>query len=368
VVLSQKKFMERLGLVGEDFTGFVNTAATEVGHEHPEHIAEALIDMYKQAVQPPQFVNPEKEEEDAPEGEEADAKESSFEPHTSGAWTLVPLEVKTAGPMGVPMQYQQGESYPPEQEPWEQQNQQILQNPIYPQPGQQGPQMPAQPNGAPAMPAQQRAQQLIQQNQQPEQDPNAFPPMEPSADPAPVWHGAANNPADQPWDRTKEQGGEDSRVKCPECGGDGKTANNSTCEKCHGKGDVANFGGSVTDAVGDDMKSSSWTITTEKGNGDFGGPEPVINKDHKAPSPKDPDYGDTVHPTKHKDPIVPIVMKNRTESDLEEIGPSLKSESLPSAEGLDNSGFSTKTPGGKGPHTKTFNGDGQTTPVTHETM
>jgi len=83
--------------------------------------------------------------------------------------------------------------------------------------------------------------------------------------------------------------------------------------------------------------------------------------------PKDPRsyYGDETHPTKEKDPLDPILMKN--DDERKEIGESnSKSVKLPAATG-DDSGFAT---GGEehGPHTKTFPKGDQTNPVTHETM
>jgi hypothetical protein len=49
-------------------------------------------------------------------------------------------------------------------------------------------------------------------------------------------------------------------VTCPECGGDGKTANAGTCPKCGGRGRVADFGESVLDQLDGKASSVNWQV------------------------------------------------------------------------------------------------------------
>jgi hypothetical protein len=122
----------------------------------------------------------------------------------------------------------------------------------------------------------------------------------------------------------------------------------------------------VNKQKGSSFLVDGWTLTAAS-NTDLGEPEPKMDKSHNGPGePEVP--GEIVR----KDVMLPIKPENRTEHDLEEIGKDADidhetTESLPAASG-DDSGFSTKTPGGKGDHTKTFPKGDQTNPVTRETM
>jgi hypothetical protein len=143
------------------------------------------------------------------------------------------------------------------------------------------------------------------------------------------------NPAE---DKDPDEGKE---VSCPLCGG-----KNSKCSRCHGKGKVADWGESTLDKVADSQNNTG-----------LGGPEPKIDKRLWTPKNLEKIKFDD---TKEKDILEPIIPQN--EDALEEIG-DIKHETLPTAKGLDDSGFAD---GGesKGPHTKTFPKGDQTDPVT----
>jgi hypothetical protein len=413
---SEEEFLERLALVQDDFAGYVLSSAEEVGHENPEHIAAALKDHYRLAATP-KFIDPKIEEEEDPEGEEEDPKTSSL---VTSAWKIeavggdfLPPEQADPSQLGrehpapvVPYQDQQGyagqmpamDPHAPQQRvmgppnpndptmteggaadqgfgmnpqqyaQWEQQDPYRQQfqggvnvNPDQMiQPGQlQNPAVmpandPTQMPQSPAQGAQQPSPGMPQQMQPPTQMGQPMPGQPGTVDPTQV---DPNNPYNNIVAST---------LTCPVCGGTKKQANEEPCTHCAGVGKVENFGNSVVDEVGADIKTSSWSIVAESPAG-FGGPEPVINKEHREPP--EPKPGDDRHPTKHMDILEPTPYRNRDEgNDLNDIGEGhSKTVDLPAATG-DDSGFSTETPGGMAPHTKTFPKGDQANPVTNETI
>lgn len=102
------------------------------------------------------------------------------------------------------------------------------------------------------------------------------------------------------------------------------------------------------------------------GNTDLGGPEPKMDKRLWEPSNLgDPEIADGRWPTERKDMTEPIGPPNN-EHELSEIGEKFtEHQSLPSE--TENSGFQSGGPG-PAPHTDTFGGDGQASPVTRETQ
>lgn len=371
---SEEEFLERLALVQDDFAGYVHMASNEVGHPHPDHIAAALIDHYRLAAGPPQF-------EDVDEGEDEDDESDSkpfkipgkgshqasagspaewrVEAHTVSGWTIEagvnaqpPMRAMSPDPMAgatategdafdagfggldsdaeamvdeLAMQYeQQGMPY---EQALAKAHQELTQH-----------NSPGLGGGQPPMRGQMQSPGTMASTGGPFLAPE---------------HTAAN-PSEQT-DTSPD------KVTCPECGGNGKTANNSTCRKCRGAGKVPNFGDSMVDNVG-----ANYSRTADSGNTGLAGPEPKIDKaEWTRSNPGKPSYDDKIHPTKEKDIIEPIVMTNRDQDghDLSEIG------DIESVE-LDTAGDEPFGTGGEdfGPHTKTFPNDGQTNPVTRETM
>jgi hypothetical protein len=114
----------------------------------------------------------------------------------------------------------------------------------------------------------------------------------------------------------------------------------------------------------DEKKESRFRWAADGDNTGLGGPEPVIDK-NKGTVPKYKEESKR-WPVIEKDPIE--VIKATNDSPLKEIGEKVtEKENLPTATGLDDSGFSD---GGvnKGPHTDQWNNDGQTDPVQSESM
>lgn len=376
---SEEEFMARLSLVSDDFETYVHTASQEVGHDHPEHIAEALKDMYLQAAVPPQFVDPETENnEDADtEDDEASEKSASF---LAGSWTVVAGEAtehyeelrrkyEESGHSADHARDEAGRQVKKEHEDQKREEDGTFSSVEADKKHwiQDAVKKPGQLHKDLGVP---EGEKIPEEKLEEAEHSDSKKVRERAQFAENVKKG--NNPAEQPEERTREQGGEDHKVACPECGGRGKTANNENCPKCHGAGKVRNFGDSMVDNVGADVKSSSWTIIAEEGNDGLGGPEPKMNKDKwTRDNPGQPDDKSKYHPTEEKDPTDPIVMTNRDQDghDLSEIGEkTTEREELPSAEGLDDSGFNTETPGGKGPHTKTFPKGDQTDPVTRDSI
>lgn len=176
--------------------------------------------------------------------------------------------------------------------------------------------------------------------------------------PGPWTDGATGEVLGSAQDTTMQDDDSSRLVSCPQCGGSGKTANQSTCSKCKGKGKVPNFGDSMVDALGE---KDARTAEKGHGNTDLGGPEPTINKHKWTPSaPGEPEVPGHI---KHKDILAPIPARN--DGKLEEIDTKTEKQSLPTQKG--DEPFAT---GGEesGPHTKTF-GDGKAAdPVTRETI
>lgn len=175
---------------------------------------------------------------------------------------------------------------------------------------------------------------------------------------APNFTHGPNDPVMQEVQQAPRRMGSEDMVTCPECGGDGKTANRKQCPKCHGAGQVANFGPSIID---------SSVHTAESGNAELGGPEPKMDK--RLWTPKnvgDPEPDSKYYPNREKDILVP--MKATNEEELKEIGEqTTERKELPTSTNFDDAGYA-KPNMEQAPHTKTFNGDGQVDPVTRETI
>lgn len=228
-------------------------------------------------------------------------------------------------------------------------------------PAQAAPGITAQPQQQAMNPSQMQLQQAMLQQQQAQQ---AGQPGQPgSMQPTPVAPATAPMPGMPPnpvnplltasWTPILSK-----KVPCPSCGGDGKGAGGKTCSKCHGAGKVEDWGNSVLDEL-------SSKKTAGEGNTGLGGPEPKIDKALWTPKnlPEPPVDDSKRNPTKRKDILEPMIYRN--DAPLKEIGESnTKREELPTAKGMDDSGFK---PGGptKGDHTDTWhNNNGQTNPVT----
>jgi hypothetical protein len=377
---SEEEFMERLGLVVDDFTGYVVSASEEVGHDHPEHIAASLKDHYrlaasksadidtdepgedeesepkpkdkKEAADKVEFADPDKEEEDGEDdGPPWAKKDSSTTPDAYSRWRTAKVTAPE-GKQGLPLAEAAGRFpvHDPRQ-PVGTDGPRILEQ----DQGGMGTQWPAansefDPHGDfPAstegpgirMPDGSIVAPNITHN------PDEYP-FDQHLGPM---HQGANNPAEQ-------KGNGSDLVTCPQCGGNGKTANNSECRKCHGKGKVANFGDSMVDNVGADIKTAGETTG-------LGGPEPKIDKAHKAPEK----YKEKSKrwPVKEKDPIEPIIAENRDQEghDLKEIGEQTTERveldsASPNDSGLYDGGET------QGPHTRTFPKGKQADPVTRK--
>jgi hypothetical protein len=151
-------------------------------------------------------------------------------------------------------------------------------------------------------------------------------------------------------------------VTCPECGGDGRQAGVNECEKCHGKGQVPNFGDSMLDAIS--------KTADDSGNTDLGKPEPTMDKRKWTPQnlEQEPANDSERWPTIRKDPVEIIKAENREDEGHipEEINTVTDVQTL---KGTDSdSGFGDAKDGlSKGP-SDWQGGNSQATPVTHETQ
>lgn len=146
-----------------------------------------------------------------------------------------------------------------------------------------------------------------------------------------------------------------AQVTCPDCGGTGRTANRRPCRKCGGRGKIQNFGDSVLDAVA--------KVAEDQNNTGLGGPEFKMDKgEFKRTKPEVPGA------IEEKDILKTILPANTDQPDheLKEIG-DIESVDLPSATGMDESGFAEPKVG-PAPHTDTFGKGNQTTPVTRESL
>lgn len=163
-----------------------------------------------------------------------------------------------------------------------------------------------------------------------------------------------NNPSDQ-----RDESGK--QVPCPQCGGDGKTSNNQECSKCKGGGKVSDWGPSTLDNLNS-------KVAGDGDNTGLGGPSPKIDKSKWTPETvKKYDEESKEHPTKEKDPVVPIKAKN--DDELEEIGEKTTERvDLPAGSEDKGGGFAD---GGetKGDKTKTYpKGKKEVDPVTKESI
>lgn len=402
--VSEEEFDSRLASVQPEMDAYVASACEECGHDQPEHITAALIDTYRVNRRwQPRVAYP-----DYPAPYGAQPADQPIDPAIAqqqqdpglqmpGGQPQAPMapEMQQMQPPIDPMQMQQippvdpmqqqafasegKQSLPFERRSWAApmgyETQQVPPEEFgqfgdelgqgLGMAGQQGP--PADFWGR---------RQFMRENpgyqeEQPWVDGQTAEPVQSmpyqGLESAPSFHGAANNPSDQKDDSNK-------LVKCPECGGSKKTANGEQCPRCDGKGTVHNFGPSMLDNVASVQapRVRQWRpVVAESGNTDLAGPEPKMDKaEWTRSNPGMPEDESKMHPTKHKDPLVPMPMTNRDQDghELSEIGEqTTEHKDLPAADG-DNSGFSTETPGGKGDHTKTF-GDGKhADPVTKATQ
>jgi hypothetical protein len=315
---SEEEFEERLALVSEDFTHIVANSSTEVGHEHPEHIASALKDHYHL------LSKIAKDDEDDPTNVTCDrCKKSYDETQGDGYAGLCPScadatepgekESRMAKPKEddevdfeetpaeedqeddgkppwlkgsrwQPYDVERGDSrsaspkVPKLAAPWEQGYEDVYDrdqrdrldeaaqqseiaaenawknqgfhgadevpaghpdnldyqgDPYGGQPCPHSPNWTTCPTCNPSqeVPGQAGAKDRAHEKYRDQ----IFPSMD-------FRSGAANNPSDQDSDSSH-------LVSCPQCGGDGKTANHSDCGKCHGRGKVPNFGDSMVDAL-----------------------------------------------------------------------------------------------------------------------
>lgn len=327
--VTSEDFDTRLAAVREDFDAHIASACEETGHDQPQHISASLIDHFR--------------------------VERRWQPR--GAAVVAPFDREAGGYRYTPdgpedrptLQEEMGEApasvyntpapvvntYPDTQD----------QRDAYLRGRGLGPQSPAE---------------MVDEYGNPiEYAPHQYGDPEAAFD---EWGGyqdprrAATNPSNQDDDSNKV-------VTCPECGGSKKTANGQPCPKCGGKGVVRNFGDSVLDHV-------AVVKRAETGEAGLGEAEPKMDKRKWTPqNVGNPDPGSRMHPNKVKDPLAPIIMTNRDQDghDLSEIGEQTTTRmDLSDAASDDGSGFSTATPGGKAPHTKTFPKGDQASPVTRD--
>lgn len=362
---NEDEFFERLGLVQDEFAGYISTASTEVGHEHPEHIAAALKDHYRLAVDKVEFEETPEEEQEEKDEEKVAATESISPKKAKKALKKMAKAGRT-WKQAMPLEGEQG-------------------SPLVGQ-NSQG-QYPIQP-GDEAMHTCPKCGSMNHQSNPQTGDPQCLDcgysgspanpyGMEPSPgglypaeDAATVTEGGAfdrgfGHGAAKTADMYSGDHGDstDKEVTCPECGGDGKTAGAKPCGKCKGKGKVPNFGDSILDAY------FGKTAEENQNNTDLDGPEPKMDKRLWTPSaPGKPKYEDGPrHPTEDKD-ITEVIGPMRNDHELSEIhgqGTHFEEKTLPTQDG--DKPFADNNMA-QGPHTKTFNGDGQVDPVTNETL
>lgn len=314
--VTRDEFNARLAAVSDDLNHYVAEACEECGHDHPEHIVSSLIGHF------------ERNRRWQPRGAALDTpfEKASVAPGYRAMGPPDPnsdtLTESDAFDMGFGMT-------PEEYARWEQQD---------PYASQMRPQQAAP--GAAAL-----ADRL---NTRPE------------VDPAYTLEQNRATPWQDPYQ--ERRAADDSHgVPCPECGGDGKTANSGECPRCHGAGSVPNFGDSVLDHI---------AKLADSGNTGLGSPEPKIDKGRWTPQsvPKPAEESSGRWPTREKDIVQPIRAQNRDQDghDLSEIGEQVTElVDLPAAS-ANETGFYD---GGetKGP-TSWQGGDSQATPVTHETQ
>lgn len=333
---NEDEFFERLALVSEDFAGYINMSANEVGYDSPEHTAAALRDHYRLAAGPVQFKKtPEEEQEEEEEDKEGF---SSWSKNASGRrWTP-----RVAGP-----NYQQG---------WD------------PNAGSAGAYggeggTPYEPIGlghCPMCGASVPSSDGVCPNcghdgRNPYGSYNEISDVNHRQRDIGGYGGRDASVGkeslvpfqqDLAAGRAQQNPGlqNPNQVTCPECGG-----TNPQCPKCHGTGRAQNFGGSVLDAVA--------KTAEDQNNVNLGEPEPKMDKS-QGPGSK-PDVPGKLE---EKDIIEPIIPKNTDE--LKEIG-NIETKDLPTNSG--DAGFDS---GGvdSAPHTDTFNNGGQADPVTREAL
>jgi hypothetical protein len=329
--VTKEEFEARLAAVRDDLDAHVASACEETGHTQPEYITASLIDHYR--------------------------VDRRWQPRHAAPAFDASMQQPGVDQYGQPLPQQAEQAQPVDPA--------AMQQGMDPSMMQQPMMDPAQQQGVDPM-----QQQMLQQPQQQ------------------AW--ASANPSDQEDTSNKA-------VKCPECGGSGKTANGETCKKCGGKGEVRNFGDSMLDHVageattckacsgsgdcnncnGNGCERCGGSGTCPKCGGDgmvksaaenetgLGKPEPRMDKRKWTPTTvSDPDPGSKMHPVKEKDPLVPIIMTNRSEDghELTEIGEqTTETVDLPAAGDTDHGFYDG---GQTGPHTKTFPKGNQASPVT----
>lgn len=357
---SLEEFEARMAAVEDEFLAYVATASEESGHDRPEFIARSLVDHYvREAGGKPPWLKDDDEDDEKGEEKKDDEKDDEKDEKTAGAnmmqqpglqlppnpneQQMMPGAPAAPGVMPAPgapdpaAMALQGD-VPQGQHPM------TGGNPGAAAAGQAG----VPPLGQAQVPGLNRFMGGHKWAAQPlsEEDEKLFPKKDPE--------GNQDKEASSAQE-TYEQNDDSSRkVACPECGGDGKTANDKACPKCHGAGKVNNFGDSMLDKLG------------AGGNTDLGGPEPKMDKRLWTPQTVgDPTPDSKQYPTKKKDILVP--MKGKNEDELTEIGEQTTERvKLPAGQWDTAHGFYD---GGQefGPHTKTWTSEpGAADPVTQD--
>jgi len=380
-----EEFAERLGLVQEDFDWLITSAAEEVGYDQPELLKETITASYREAVGP-DFLDPNQGVPGA--GPEQPSIAPAVTPSMGPGANPVPVNPAAtvdpqAGAQGIPgmdpnnLEQQMGQPQQPIMASWKVSNEGLA----FGTPSDDFHGYGDDPR------------QLAQEDQQ-ASIPNADFLMQHGIDPA------AFQRAMQEWDAQGNPAGH--TLHDPQQSGDhfasGKVVSDGHwIEKAikHPGALHKELGVPEGEKIPEDkleeaehsdnpkereranlaetlkgMHHGSWQVVGGDGNTDLGGPEPKMDKAHKAPSPKDlADDDSGLWPTKHKDVTEVIERKNRSEEGHEpkEIGEKTTEQvDLPAAKG-DDAGFAT---GGEdfGPHTKTFGDGKQVDPVTKETQ
>lgn len=349
--VSEEDFEERLALVQDDFAGYISVAADETGHEHPEHIAAALKDHYRLVAQANaenaakirwSTIRPISGDKQSAPLAEPQSPWGAVQDQYAGTmpWERPGDGVMMGGPetqQGMGTQYPQApmDEAPSFQGPEVQGQQGAIMSPNLTVPPQDFSQYGPHQGGVNALVPQGRPQQGW--GQENDVDPHVCPMCGgdsrwcPHGQQAQMGMGAQQSVAPPGWTAAKKDPSlqtdtSDETVTCPQCGGNGKTANGSRCHKCRGKGKVPNFGDSLLDSLDKTSENQNNLNMTE--------PEEPINRS-QGPGKMPEVPGDI----KRKDILVP--MRATNEGELDEIG-DIEHVDLPGTDDMDSSGFSTE--------------------------
>lgn len=376
---TEEEFLERLGLLQDDFDYIVKSASEEVGYDRPDYIKQTLVDHYASLTK---------------EANPFDPNAVAQQQPAQGAPAIAPMEDPTAAPSGEPLAFNPAAQATPNVPP---------------------PNIPQIPGTDPN----QLAQQMTHPQQQPVmaswkvvaedghwidkaiKHPGALHKElgVPEGQKIPEDKLEEAEHSDNPEEKKRAEFAEelkgfhhhDSAVTELDPFINANTIQAMASWLGQPNSDAVNphmvlaevnhtFPGGVRGFLEQNglmqERTSSWTVVAD-GNTDLGGPEPKIDKAHQTDSnPKKDVLGDEdkgTWPTKRKDVTEPIIRENREvgghpHHELEEIGEkNTEHVDLPAAKGND-AGFAdggvTKQ---DGPGTWHGN-DGQVDPVTHETI